>query len=210
MKKIALLAMGIAAFVCACALITQYPIYLRYTPEGVGLQANAQPKEKVVTVTTFMDNRGVANHEILGTWVDNKETIVPFVSSKGTPAASVTRAFATYLSQQGYSVREEPRSWDLKPESIRPGWGDLVIGGSIEELSVNAMAEGVKITYNYKLNLIVVVADATEQKNKYKETIEFSSSYEKAMFSPEAAEEKINKMLAEAVEKALVDIEKKK
>jgi hypothetical protein len=208
MKKIGLIATGIAIILFACAPITQYPVHLRYAPEGEGPQKKAGLKEVVVTITSLRDNRGVTNQEILGQWVDNEDKVIPFVSSQGSPATSITKAFETYLSKKGYTVRQEPQSWDLKPQSISPGWGDWVIGGSIEELSVEARAQGVRIIYNFKLKLMVVVADVASG-NKYEDTLESSSSYERAVFSPTAAERKINSMLAEAVERTLADIEKK-
>lgn len=209
MKTIGLITTGIATLLFACTPITQYPIHLRYAPEGERPQTKAGLKEVVITITTFRDNRGVTNQEILGQWVDNEDKVIPFVSSQGSPATSITKAFETYLSQRGYTVRREPQSWDLKPQSISPGWGDWVIGGSIEELSVEARAQGVRIIYNFKLKLMVVVADVAGGKNKYEDTLESSSSYERAAFFSTAAERKINSMLTEAVERMLADIEKK-
>jgi hypothetical protein len=209
MNKTGRIAMGVLVLLFACAPITQYPIHLRYAPEGEGPQTSATLKGHVATVTTFMDNRGVSDRDILGQWVDNKDKVIPFVSSPGSPATNVTRAFETYLSQRGYTVRGEPYSWDLQPQTISPGWGDWVIGGSIEELSVEARSEGVKVIYDYKLKLTVVVADVRERKNKYEDTLESSASLERAAFSPAAAERKINEMLTEAVERMLDHIEKK-
>jgi hypothetical protein len=209
MNKTVLIATAVVVLLFSCAPITQYPIHLRYAPEGERPQPSAELKGHVVTVTSLRDNRSVSDREILGQWVDNKDKVIPFVSSHGSPATSVTRAFEAYLSQRGYTVRGEPRSWDLNPQSISPKWGDWVIGGSIEELSVEARAEGVKVIYDYKLKLTVVVADVTEKKKKYEDTLESSASDERAAFSPTAAERKINKMLTEAVERMLDHIEKK-
>ena len=207
MNKTARIAMAVVAFVFSCAPITHYPIHLRYAPEGKGPQANAELKKRVVTVTTFADNRDITDRDLLGQWIDNENKVIPFVSSKGNPATNVSRAFEIYLLQKGYTVRAEPEGWDLRPETIRPAWGDWVIGGSIEELSVEARAEGVIIHYDYNLKLKIVVADVKEQKNKYEDTLESSSSYERAMFSPAAAERTINKMLTKAVERMLDHIE---
>jgi hypothetical protein len=209
MKTISIIALAVVVLLFACTPVTQYPIHLRYAPEEEGPQPSAEFKEHVVTVTTLRDNRSVSDREILGQWVDNEDKVIPFVSSHGSPATSVTRAFEAFLSQRGYTVRGEPRSWDLDPQSISPEWGDWVIGGTIEELSVEARTEGVKVIYDYKLKLTVVVADVTEGKNKYEDTLASSASHERAAFSPTAAERKINKMLTEAVERMLDHIEKK-
>jgi hypothetical protein len=209
MKKSFFIAVAGAVLLFACAPITQYPVHLRYAPEGERPQASAEFRGKVVTVTTFIDSRGVTNREVLGQWVDNKGEVILFVSSQGEPATSVTRAVETYLTQRGYTVREEPRSWNLDPQTINPGWGDWAIGGSIEKLSVEARADGVKVIYDLKLKFRVVVADVAKKKTKYEDTIESSSSYERAAFSAAAAERKINSMLTEAVERMLDDMERK-
>ena len=207
MKKIVWIVMGAVIFTFACAPITQYPIHLRYVPEGEVPRASAEHTEKMITVTAFADNRDVADRAILGQWVDNDDKVIPFVSSKGDPATNVARAFKTYLSKKGYAVRGEPGKWDLRPETINPAWGDLVIGGSIEELSVNARAEGVKVTYDCKLKLIVGVGDVKKRKGIYENTVELSFSYNRVTFLRSFAEQKTNKMLTKAVEQALEEME---
>jgi hypothetical protein len=208
MHTIGWMAIGAAVFTFACAPTTQYPIHLRYAPEGNVPPASAERLGNVVTVTAFADNRDVSDQKLLGQWVDNDDKVIPFVSSKGNPATNVTRTVETHLSQKGYTVRGEPGGWDLRPETIRPGWGDLVVGGSIEELSVNARAEGIRIIYECKLQLLVGVADVKARKSIYEDTVELSFSYDRVTFSRAFAERKTNKMLTKAVEQALDDMEK--
>ena len=207
MQRIGWMAIGAAVFTFACAPITQYPIHLHYTPEGTVPPASAEQKANVITVTAFADNRDVPDHEILGQWVDNEGKGIPFVSSQGDPATNVARAFETYLLKKGYTVRREQAGWNLRPETIRSGWGDVVIGGSIEELSVNARAEGIKVTYECKLTLLVGVGDVNKPKGTYENTVELSFIYERANFSRSFAEKKTNRMLTKAVEQALDDME---
>lgn len=208
MQRIGWMAIGAAVFTFACAPITQYPIHLHYAPEGTVPPASAEQKANVITVTAFADNRDVSDQKTLGQWVDNEGKVIPFVSSEGDPATNVARAFETYLSRKGYTVRREHERWDLRPETIRSGWGDVVIGGSIKELSVNARAEGIKVTYECRLTLIVGVGDAKGHKGIYENTVELSFSYARANFSRSFAEKKTNKMLTKAVEQALDDMEK--
>lgn len=208
MKKIVWIVMGAAIFTFACAPITHYPIHLRYTPEGNVPPASAEHKGKVITVTAFADNRDVPDQTTLGQWVDNEGKVIPFVSSKGDPATNVARAFETYLSRKGYAVQRKHEGWNLRPETIRSGWGDLVLGGAIEELSVNARAKGIKVIYDCKLKLIVGVGDVNERKSIYKNTVELSFSYERVRFSRAFAEQKTNKMLTKVVAQALEEMEK--
>ena len=96
MSTIAWMAIGAAIFTFACAPLTQYPIHLRYTPEGTVPPASAEHKGSVITVTAFADNRDGADQMLLGQWVDNDDKVIPFVSSQGDPATNVARACETY------------------------------------------------------------------------------------------------------------------
>lgn len=164
-------------------------------------------KEKVVTVAKFADNRGVTDPRIIGTRVDSEGKEIPFVSSKGRLAANVTKAFKAYFFNRGYTVRGESPDWDLNPQNSSPKWGDLVVGGSIEELSVEVKTY-VRTHYECKIKLRVVIADVKEKRNLYTEKIELSSSYKGAVFRLKTAERMINDILAEAIERTLADLDK--
>ncbi|MBW2038344.1 MAG: hypothetical protein JRI46_01920 [Deltaproteobacteria bacterium] len=207
MKKMGLITMGVAALLLACATVSTYPIHLRYVPEKEPPQVSTELRGKVITVTTFGDNRGVADLRTIGTRVDSEGKETPFVSSREAPSANVTKAFKTYLFKKGYTVRGETPGWGLDSQTISPEWGGWVIGGSLEELSVEVKSY-VRTFYECKLKLRVVVADVKEKKVRYNQTIELSSSYKTVTFRLKTAERMINKLLAEAIERTLVDLEK--
>ncbi len=207
MKKMLIIVLGLI-FVCSCAPVTMHPIHLRYAPEQALPQRDEKLKDKTITVTAFADARGATDQAIIGIRVDLEDKEIPFVSSPGNPAVEVTRAFKTYLSQKRYTVRGETPVWNLDPQGISQEWGDLVIGGSIEELSLMVKSQDVRVVYECKLKLKVAVVDVEKRIHKYRETIESSSSYQSATFYVRTAEKRINKLLTQAVESALRDLEK--
>ena len=207
MKKIGLIATGIAAFLFACAPITQYPLHLRYAPEGEGPQVKTELKGYVVTVARFIDNRELDDPTIIGTRTQSNREAVPFVSVQGEPSANITKAFETFLFKKGYTVREEITQWDFELHTIEPQWGDWVIGGTIEQLSVEVESH-VRTVYECTLSLRVVIASITGNKIIRKHPINLSSSYTTVSFRATTAERIINKLIAQAIENTLEDLEK--
>jgi hypothetical protein len=207
MKTIGLIATGITVFLFACAPITKYPIHLRYAPEGGGPQAKTELKGHVVTVAAFIDNRGLDDPTIIGTRTQSNRKAVPFVSIQGEPSANITEAVETYLFTKGYTVRGETPQWNLELHTIEPRWGDWVIGGSIEQLSVEVKSH-VRTVYECTLSLRVVIASIKGNKIIRKHPINLTSSYTTVSFRVTTAERMINKLIAQAIENTLEDLEK--
>lgn len=207
MKTIGLIAMGIAALLFACAPITQYPIYLHYAPEKEGPQAKTELTEHVVTVARFIDNRGLEDPRIIGTRTKRNRKTVPFVALQGEPSITITEAAETYLFTKGYTVRGETPQWNLELHTIEPRWGDWVIGGSIEQLSLEVKSH-VRTVYECTLSLRVVIASIKGKQTIREHPINLSSSYTTVGFRATTAERMINKLIAQAIERTLEDLEK--
>jgi len=207
MHKTGRIAMAVAVLLFSCAPATHYPIHVRYAPEGEGPQPSAELKGHVVTVARFTDKRGLDDPTIIGTRTKRNRKTVPFVSSQGEPATTITEAFETYLFTKGYTVRGETPQWDLELHTIEPRWGDWVIGGSIEQLSVEVKSY-VRTVYECKLALRVVIASIKDKKTSHQHQINLSSSYTTVNFRATTAERMINKLIAQAIEQTLGDLEK--
>ena len=205
-RKMGVIVAGAAAVLFACAQWSSYPIHLRYTPERDYPRASKELKRNVVTVTPFADNRGMTDQMIIGKRVDYQGRETPFVSSRENPSTKVTEAFKAYLFKKGYTISGETPGWDLDVQTVNTQWGDWVIGGSIEELSI-AVQSYVRTLYDCKLKLRVVVVDVKEKKYRYNKTIYLSSSYTTATFRLTTAERMINSTLTEAIEKVLVGLD---
>jgi hypothetical protein len=59
MHKVGLMIMAVIVLLFACAPVTHYPIHVRYAPEGEGGQAQTALTGQMVTVTRFIDKRGL-------------------------------------------------------------------------------------------------------------------------------------------------------
>jgi hypothetical protein len=207
MKKIGFTAIAAVVLLFACAPVTRYPIHMRYAPEREGPQAQTALKGHVVTVARFIDKRGLADPTVIGTRTKRNRKTVPFVSSEGEPAANITEAVKTYLFERGYTVRGETPQWDLALHTIKPRWGDWVIGGAIEQLSVEVTSH-VRTVYECTLVLKVAIARIEDAKTIREHTINLSSSYTTVFFQATTAERMVNKLIAQAIEHTLEDLEK--
>jgi hypothetical protein len=207
MKTIGLITTGIAALLFACTPITQYPIYLHYAPEKEGPQAKTELKEHVVTVARFIDNRALEDPRIIGTRTKRNRKTAPFVALQGEPSITITEAAETYLFTKGYTVRGETPQWNLELHTIEPRWGDWVIGGSIEQLSLEVKSH-VRTVYECTLSLRVVIASIKGKETIREHPIDLSSSYTTVGFRATTAERMINKLIAQAIERTLGDLEK--
>lgn len=207
MNKIGLIAMSVVVLVFACAPKTHYPINVHYAPQGGEPQAKTALAGQMITVAKFIDARGLDNPRIIGTRTKRSRKTVPFVSSQGEPADNITEAVKTYLFSRGYTVRGETPRWDRELDTIDPRWGDWVIGGAIEQLSVEA-ASTVRTVYECTLVLKVAIARIEDKKTIREHTINLSSSYATGIFRTTTAERMINKLIAQAIEQTLEDLEK--
>jgi hypothetical protein len=209
MKKIMLIALGVATLLAGCATVTHYPLLLRYTPPAGIAPSRETLTAKVVTIAAFHDNRDVADSRFIGTRRTYNGVTIPFMSSAEPPAVEISRAAEAYLAHEGYAVREEMPQWDLQPQTVQGKWGDLVIGGAIEDFSIEAKSSLFRTVYECRLKLSVAVADVRKKKDIVRDNMELSSSYKTFAFRLLTAERMANKLIAQAIEGALGNIEKK-
>ncbi len=193
MKRIILIVLLLV--VASCAGVSNYPLELSYKPE-----VRKAPAEKGnVTVLLFNDKRKVRDKKVIGM----KDDETRFVSLIGEPASAVSNAFRAYLGSKGYSAVTVNEPWDGNVRSLKPEWGDIVVGGDIEDLAINTTMGIPKIEYICSVKLLVIVADARKETILHQERVDASSSYVTVYFSRDKAEELINETLADAMKKAL-------
>ncbi len=91
--------------------------------------------------------------------------------------------------------------WDGTERTIQKEWGNLVVGGFIEELDVVSSTGFLSAEYVTKVKLRVVFADVQRKRIVYTTTLESSSSYKHFYFSQSRMEQEINNALSIAIEK---------
>jgi hypothetical protein len=184
----------------SCAGFSRYPIDLSYQP----MAGRATAEKGTVTVVLFNDKRDVADKKVIGM----KDGETKFISLGEGPASGVSDAVRAYLQSRGYTVNKVYEAWDGTAQSLRPEWGDMVVGGDIEDLDITVNSAFPKTKYRCSLKLRVIMADAKTKTILNKEKIESSLSYDTVYFSRDKAEELMNSTLADALEKTLNKIGK--
>jgi hypothetical protein len=184
----------------SCAGASPYTIDLSYQPTA----RKATAEKGTVTVVLFNDKRDVTDKTLIGMKDDEER----FVSFSYGAARAVSDAVGAYLQSRGYTVNRVNEAWDGTAQSSRPEWGDLVVGGDIEDLNITVTSAFPKTEYRGSVKLRVIMADPKTKTILQKEKVESSSSYVTVYFSRDKAEELINSTLADAMEKTLDKIGK--
>ncbi len=201
MKRAAIIvSLFLASSLASCAGTLNYPITLSYQP----LKQYEKTGGIRVAVALLSDKRQVADKRVIG----KDEESTPFISLLGEPAEALSRGFASYLENRGYTVSVTNEAWDGSLQSLNPAWGNIVIGGTLDDIALNVTGNLVKTEYRCSLKFTLCIGDAKSRELLHKEQFEVSSSYVTVAFSREKAEELINSALSEAVERGLADINK--
>ncbi len=201
MKRAAIIVfLFLASSLVSCASTLNYPITLSYQP----LKQSEKTSGVRVAVALLSDKRQVADKRVIG----KKENGPSFISLLGEPAEALSRGFASYLENKGYTVSRTNEAWDGDLQSLNPDWGTIVVGGTLDDIALNVTGNLVKTEYLYSLKFTLYIADARARELLHKEKIEVSSSYVTVRFSREKAEELINTALTDAVDRGLADINK--
>jgi hypothetical protein len=199
------IAVLLSALLSGCA--QKGPVLLdniRYqAPEGLAAGA---PK-LVVGVSPFRDDRG-KTFSVLG-----KRTIPDYVENdlvvQGTVADLVTAGLKDALKARGIMVKDAP-AWDMNAESIRTSGIDILIGGEIKTLWVEAVSQ----TLNFKVNAVVLlrVSAADVAEKKIIRTLVLNSKLERqdVAFSFESVKGAVSEALSSALDQLLNDDEFKK
>jgi hypothetical protein len=177
---------------------------IRYqAPEGLAAGA---PK-LIVGVSPFKDDRG-KTFSVIG-----KRTIPDYMENdlvvQGTVADLVTAGLKDALKARGIMVKDAP-AWDMNAESIKSSGIDILIGGEIKTLWVEAVSQPLNAKVNAVVQLRVSAADAAEK--KIIRTLVLNSKLERkdVAFSFELVEDAVSEALSSALNQLLNDEEFKK
>lgn len=194
----ALLLLAINLIACAPSL---YSINMKYEPTAGLRPADGAKGKFLVTVATFEDSRKIPDKMKIGqvTKVDGGK--IPVFPKYVKPKEAVTAGMKEYLGKAGFTISGEKPAWDLKADSLRKEWGDLVIGGTIEDLNVSCEDLMPSKKYRAKAKLTVYFADVKKKWIFYKTTAESSSSLDHVLFSEQRLENQMNGVLSDVIEK---------
>jgi hypothetical protein len=203
-RRLAGFAAGLLFLVAASGCTPKlYNVNMRYEPTKEIQPAVTDGKKYSVTVASFIDQRKMDDTLLIGRVIESDGTPIPILPKYVKPTDAVSAALRELMFKSGYVVSPDKPSWDLKESEIRPEWGTILVGGTIDELDVTCLESLTMKRYTAKAKVTLVFADVQKKRIFYKVTSESSSSLDHIVFSEDKLESQINGALSAAMEKAI-------
>jgi hypothetical protein len=188
--------------VCGCTPAL-YNVEMRYQPTKVIRSAITDGRKYTLTVASFIDQRKMEDVLLVGRVIKSNGTPIPILPRYVKPAEAVSAALRELLFKSGYVVSSDRPLWEMKEDAIRPEWGTILIGGTIDELDVTCLDSMMMKRYSAQVRVTLVFADVQKKRIFYKVASESSTSVEYMRFSEGRLENLINGVLSDAIEKAI-------
>jgi hypothetical protein len=190
----------VSAMGCAPKL---YNVNMRYEPTKVIRPVQTDGRKYSLTVALFIDQRKMEDTIMIGRVIQSNGTPIPILPKYVKPTDAVASALRELLFKAGYTVSPDRPAWDLSENAIRPEWGTLLVGGTIDELDVTCVESLTMKRYSAKARVTLFFADVQKKRIFYRVTSESSSSLDHIILSEEKLESQINGALSDAMEKAI-------
>jgi hypothetical protein len=174
---------------------------MKYKPTHFIKPSGSAAGKLIVMVAAFEDLRNVPDRLMIGEVADahgNKIPVFPKYVKAGDVIAS---GIAEYLKQSGFAVSDKRPAWDLKTGSVGDDWGDILIGGSIDDLWVKCREGIAEKKYSAGIRLNAVIVDVRNKRILYKTLTESESSRDDVIFSESRLEAQINGVVSDAIDK---------
>lgn len=182
-----------------------YHVDMRYEPTKEIPPTVTDGRKYSLTVASFIDRRKMDDTLLIGRVIRSDGTPIPILPQYVKAKDAVTAALRELLFKTGYKVSPDKPAWDLSENAIRPEWGTLLIGGTIDELDVTCVESFTMKRYTAKARLSFSFADVQRKRIFYRVTSESSSSLTHAFLSEQRLENEINAVLSSALEKVIED-----
>lgn len=156
----------------------------------------------VITVASFNDVRRGGKDLLIGRVTTAMGGLTSVIPKNMPPSAAVSAIVKNVLVQSGYRVSVTMPDWNLKENAIGKDWGHVIIGGNIEELEIVCQNDIPIKTYEAKVKLTIVIANAQTGKILHRFSTTSKNSLEHVYFSEEMLGQQISSAITEAVEKA--------
>jgi hypothetical protein len=188
-------------FVVGCAP-TLYSVDVKYLASATTLPTAASGQKFVVTVAAFNDIRPGGEDLLIGRVTTAMGGLASVIPKNMKPSDAVSTIVKDVLVKSGYQVSVTMPAWNLQESAIQKEWGKILIGGNIDELEIICENDIPIKTYDARVKLTVVVADAQTGKIIYRVSTASKNSLEHIYFSEEMLGQQISSAITEAVEKA--------
>ncbi len=196
--------------ICLCGLFVFggcapqiYNVSMRYEPTKIIPAAVTDGRKYSLTVSSFTDLRKMDDLLLIGRVIKSDGTPIPILPRYVKPTDAVAAALRELLSRSGYTVAPDRPAWDLDENSLKPEWGKILIGGTIDALDVTCVEMFTMKRYSAKVRVTLVFADVQTKRIFYRVVSESTSSLDHIVTSEGKLESQINGVLSDAIEKAI-------
>ncbi len=194
-------AVALAASALSCASSGYYRLNVQYVPQKQGPGADSTVQQLRIAAAQFNDERAVTDKSVIGRRVQSDNSEFKAVSQAVPATEAVGIAVKKAFQKNDFTVFGGTPDWDCTDRTIQKSWGDLVVGGFIEELEVSCATGFLATNYETKVKLRVVFGDAAHKRILYTTTLDSAASYSGFYFSQERMERELNAALSTAIEK---------
>ena len=196
-----------AVFLCLLVILSGcapkiYNVNMRYEPTKMIPPAVTDGRKYSLTVASFTDQRKMEDTLLIGRVITSDGTPIPILPRYVKPTDAVAAALRELLSKSGYAVAPDRPAWDLDERTLKPAWGTILVGGTIDALDVTCVETLTMKRYTAKARLTLIFANVQKKKIFYRLVSESSSSLDHVFLSEERLESQINGVLSDAIEKA--------
>jgi hypothetical protein len=195
-------ALALASALMSCATSGYYRLTMQYVPQKTAsFTADSSVQQYLIATAQFNDERNMPDKSVMGKRVHADGSELKAVSQTMPPTEAVGTAIKEAFQKNGYTVFGGMPEWDCTERTLQKGWGNLIVGGFIEDLDVVCSTGFLSAAYETKVKLRVVFADVQRKKIIYSTTLESSSSYNHFYFSQARMEQELSNALSMAIEK---------
>jgi hypothetical protein len=184
---------------CAPAL---YSVDIKYLPSDDALPIDTSGRKFIVTVAAFNDTRPGGEDLLIGRVTTALGGLTSVIPKTMKPEEAVSTIVKDVLVKLGHQVSVAMPAWNLQENAIQPDWGKIVIGGNIHELAVVCQNDIPIKTYEARVGLTMVFADAQTGKIFHQVSTSSKNSLEHIYFSEALLGQQLSGAITEAVEKA--------
>jgi len=189
--------------VSGCSAPQLYNINMRYEPTRDVQPIPKDGRQYRITVSSLIDQRKVTDTVLIGQVIRGGGAPIPILPRYVKPVDAVTAALRSLMTQAGYAIAPDRPAWDLQEATIRPEWGILVVGGTVDELDIGCRDQLTQTSYNARARVTLVFADCRNKRIFYLVSAESSSQLDHILFSEERLESQLNGVLSDVLEKII-------
>lgn len=181
----------------ACGGPRTYLISLQYRPAA---PAEQQPGPlPSIAVNFFTDVRERPDRVKIGTLTDPQGVTDTLIPARLGADEVVTQAIADALAKRGHAVKQI-QGWDLTPAGAHPAWGDVLVGGQIQEFWISGERALVNTRTAAAVRLKIVAVASRTREVLWEGTLSTSAESTEVFFAEEQVAATASKALSRALD----------